>query len=202
MTKEEKIVEQFFAYLGKSHRITEVLERAEIKVLDDYLKKNPAVENILKTPAKELMDTKYKYLISSIEPEDEHVTLYDLISLSIKSIGGTIKSFFNIDTETKNLKGFVAIICSGTEIIGIKMFSFDIDHPYTTLACDLANLIPELKQKYTCIKWDSLEENPANKVYKKIAQKNGGSFKAYKAPDSGKDCLQYIIPGVDSLTLS
>lgn len=38
MTKEEKIVEQFFAYLGKSHRITEVLERAEIKVLDDYLK--------------------------------------------------------------------------------------------------------------------------------------------------------------------
>ena len=194
MTKEEKIVEQFFAYLGKSHRITEVLERAEIKVLDDYLKKNPAIENILKTPAKELMDTKYKYLISSIEPEDEHVTLYDLISLSIKSIGGTIKSFFNIETETKNLKGFVAIICSGTEIIGIKMFSFDIDHPYITLACDLANLIPELKQKYTCIKWDSLEENPANKAYKKIAQKMVVVLRHIKPPIQAKIAYNILFP--------
>ena len=202
MNEEENLVEQFFAYLEKSHRITESLEKAEIKVLDNYLKKNPVVEKILNTTAKELMDTKYKYLISSIEPENEHVTLYDLISLSIKSIGGTIKSFFSIDTETKNLKGFVALICSGTEVIGIKMFSFDIDHPYITLARDLANLIPELKQKYTCIKWDALEENPANKAYQKIAKKNGGSFKAYKDLNSGKDCLQYISPGVDSLTLS
>ena len=202
MNEEENLVEQFFAYLEKSHRITEVLERAEIKVLDDYLKKNPAVEKILNTTAKDLMDTKYKYLISSIEPENEHVTLYDLISLSIKSIGGTIKSFFSIDTETKNLKGFVALICSGTEVIGIKIFSFDIDHPYITLARDLANLIPELKQKYTCIKWDALEENPANKAYQKIVEKNGGSFKAYKDLNSGKDCLQYIVPGVDSLTLA
>ena len=51
------------------------------------------------------------------------------------------------------------------------MFSFDIEHPYITLARDLANLIPELKQKYTCIKWDALEETPANKAYQKIAQK-------------------------------
>ena len=195
MNEEENLVEQFFACLEKRHRITESLEKAEIKVLDDFLKKNPTVEKILNTPAKELMNTKYKFLISSIDPKQENVTLYDLISLSIKSIGGAIKSFFCVDSETKNLKSFVALICSGTEINGIKMFSFDIDHPNITLARDLSNFIPELKQKYTCIKWDALEENPANKAYQKIVEKNGGSFRAYKDPNSGKDCLQYIVPG-------
>ena len=99
MNEEEYLVEQFFAYLEKRHRITESLEKAEIKVLDDFLKKNPTVEKILNTPAKELMNTKYKFLISSIDPEQENVTLYDLISLSIKSIGGAIKSFFCVDSQ-------------------------------------------------------------------------------------------------------
>ena len=108
MNEEENLVEQFLAYLEKRHQITESLEKAEIKVLDDFLKKNPTVEKILNTPAKELMNTKYKFLISSIDPKQENVTLYDLISLSIKSIGRTIKSFFCVDSETKNLKSFVA----------------------------------------------------------------------------------------------
>ena len=51
MTEKEILVEQFFAYLEKSHRIRESLEKAEIKVLDDYLKNNPTVEKILNTPA-------------------------------------------------------------------------------------------------------------------------------------------------------
>ena len=142
------------------------------------------------------MGTKFKYLISSINPENENVTLYNLICSSIVSIGGTIKSFFYIDSSSKELKGFVALICSGTEVGDIKMFSFDIDHPNVTLARDLSNLIPELKQKYSCIKWDALEENPANKAYQKIVNKNGGSFTSYKDPDSGKECLQYVVPGI------
>ena len=49
MNEEENLVEQLFAYLEKSHLITESLEKAEIKVLDDFLKKNPTVEKILNT---------------------------------------------------------------------------------------------------------------------------------------------------------
>lgn len=176
-------------------RIKESLEKAEIKVLDDYLEKNHIIKEVLNKPAKDLMNTKYKYLISSINPENENVTLYNLICSTIMSFGGTIKSFFCINSETKDLKGFVALVCSGTEVIGIKMFSFDIEHPNVTLARDLSNLIPDLKQKYTCIKWDALEENPANKAYQKIVKKNGGNFTSYKDPESGKNCLQYIVPG-------
>jgi len=196
MVEEEKLVEQFFKSLETEKRFKESLEKADVRVLDDFLEKNKNIKELLNTPAKDLMNTKFKYLISSINPENENVTLYNLICSSIVSIGGTIKSFFCIDSSSKELKGFVALVCSGTEVIGIKMFSFDIDHPNVTLARDLSNLIPELKQKYTCIKWDALEENPANKAYQKIVNKNGGSFTSYKDPDSGKECLQYVVPGI------
>lgn len=196
MVKEEKLVEQFFKSLETEKRFKVSLEKADVRVLDDFLEKNKNIKEILNTPAKDLMNTKFKYLISSINPENENVTLYNLICSSIVSIGGTIKSFFYIDSSSKELKGFVALICSGTEVGDIKMFSFDIDHPNVTLARDLSNLIPELKQKYSCIKWDALEENPANKAYQKIVNKNGGSFTSYKDPDSGKECLQYVVPGI------
>ena len=196
MVKEEKLVEQFFKSLETERRFKVSLEKADVRVLDDFLEKNKNIKELLNTPAKDLMNTKFKYLISSINPENENVTLYSLICSSIVSIGRTIKSFFYIDSSSKELKGFVALVCSGTEVGGIKMFSFDIDHPNVTLARDLSNLIPELKQKYTCIKWDALKENPANKAYQKIVNKNGGSFTSYKDPDSGKECLQYVVPGI------
>lgn len=192
---KEDLVERFVFQLKKKS-IRESLEKADKKVLDDFLKSNIKVKKILNTKAKDLMNTKYKYLISNLDAENEETTLYDLICSSIISIGGTIKSYFCIDTSTKELKGFVALICSGTEVIGIKMFSFDIDYPNVTLARDLSNLIPDLRKKYTVIKWDSIEENPANKSYKKIAIKNGGYFKEYKDVETNQNCIQYIVPGL------
>ncbi|MGN0729142.1 hypothetical protein [Treponema sp.] len=193
MTEEVKFVDQYMSEPEK--RFKESLEKADIQVLDDFLEKNKSIKQILDTPAKELMNTEYKYLISSINPKKENVTLYALICSAMMSIVLAIKSFFYIDVKTKELKG--TLICSGPEIVDIKMFSFDIDHPNVALARDLSNLIPELKEKYTCIKWDALKENPANKAYQKIARENGGSFTSYKDRESGEEFLQYIVPGIN-----
>lgn len=186
----------FMQIFSMSHmHLKEALETAKLDRLDNFLKENPEIDKTMKTPAKELMNTQFKYLITSLSPEEENKSLYDLMKVSIEGYGKFIKSYFSVDTDTKNLKGFVALIISANEVSGIKMFSFDEKKSNITLARDLVNLISTLKEKYSVIRWDALEENPINKSYKKIVEKNNGKYTPYIDPESKQKCIRYEVPG-------
>lgn len=197
--KQLREIDEFLDELKEENpktRLFEHLEKSELKKLDAYLEKHKDVKNILLVPAKELKNTKYKYL--GIVPDmQENANLYDLMKISIQNYG-KIKSYFSVDDEN-NIKGFVGLILSGDEIADIKMFSFNLEKFNITLAKDLITLIPELLEKYKAINWSAMKENPINKAYKKIIHEYdskkefNGKIREYKDPDSNIECIRYRI---------
>ena len=125
-------------------RFTETLVDAKMEDLNNFLDEHPLEKQILNTPAKDLENTKYKYLANSLfRKNNPDKTLYGLIQDSINADSKMIIPYFSVDSG-KNLKGFVALIVSGDRILGIKMFSFNADKLNPTLAFDLKELLPQL----------------------------------------------------------
>lgn len=181
----------------KQEHLTETLVDAKIDDLNTFLSSHPVEDEILHLTAKDLEKTKYKFLASSVmRKNNPNATLYDLICASINGDSKLIRSYFSVDSGG-NLKGFVAIIVGGNEVLGIKMFSFNADKNNPTLAGDLEKLLPELLKKYKVVKWDASKYNPANKRYKEFTDKYGGEVKPYteKDEDTGleEEMIQYVI---------
>ena len=55
------------------------------------------------------------------------------------------------------------------------MFSFDVNRPNPVILRDLEAMINMLLDKYGVIFWDTVKENPANRIYQHAIEKYNGT---------------------------
>ncbi len=146
--------------------------------LDEQMKSDPELREILTTPAEDL-PYRYSYLLGEVFAGWKALTLYDLIKQSFDKLGND-KVYFSKAGD--KLVGWAAYEVDSscrfrpyTFVSEIKTFSFDVKRPNPVLFRDLKELLDKLVKEYKEVTWVAVKENPANDIYEKVIKAYDGS---------------------------
>jgi len=161
--------------INNQNHLQEQLVSANLNELKNAMGKDPELKTFLTTPAKDL-PLQYRFLIRELSEDLENVTLFYLIEASIKMHFKGTKTVSYFSKAGDKIVGFTAYIVRGTEVIEIKMFSFNPKRVNPVLFRDLDYLLSDLITKFTKVSWSALKENPANAAYRRANNKYGGNL--------------------------
>lgn len=165
--------------------------KATKQKLDALMKSDAELKAFLTTPISRL-PKEYKYLIAAADQKtDKNETLYDAAMICLKEY--TVSEFSMVGNKVVGFMSyFVVKFWCPPRIADIAMFSCDPKSNGAVLMRDMQNLIKELQRYYASIEWSAYPDNPANRIYQRLANMERGKF---GVDPSFPDFIRYRIPG-------
>lgn len=174
--------------------LTEKRIPATKKMLDDEMARNPAFADFMTIPIVKL-PPRYVYLIAALPSKaDPRLTLYDIALECLERY--TANEFSIVGRKITGFMSYIADFLIPHRVLGIVMFSCDVSRNNNVLLHDMLNLIKELQRKYASVEWDAAKDNPANRIYQRLAQKEDGRFGDNMERPG---LIRYRLPGTMSL---
>jgi hypothetical protein len=155
---------------------SENLVPANMDALKLAMREDERLFNFLNTATKDL-PINYRYIIYEISTGCE--TLLDVIKLAIGAgyMIGVIPYFFKRDDD--KIAGFAGYIDGYNEIYNLKIFSFNpVDEDIIPLDI-FVKFLGELVATHNRVSWNTLKDNPTNKIFEKIIQYYSGYVSEY-----------------------